>query len=185
MMDQKEFSADIPHQVIYDSFGQSIFSDSQNNCRSPRLTNYAYFMTEKCGLDKTRELKDEKYKTTDDSDEEKIKTDEQCTNNSKENLLLVKKWTQIDNETTLKPPYIWIPSRAPNDSKSKPMKRRKLKQKGKGDLLFMLASRPEKCQSFVQQTQLVKRNADESEKGEQETRSGQDKVMSETASMVS
>ncbi|CAH8830197.1 unnamed protein product [Trichobilharzia szidati] len=138
-------------------------------------------MTEKCGLHKTRELKDEKYKTTDDIDEEKIKNDEQCTNNSKGNLLLVKKWTQIDNETTLKPPYIWIPSRAPNDSESEPMKRRKPKQKGKGDLLFMLASMPEKCQSFVQQTQLIKRNADESEKSEQETRSGEDKAMPETA----
>ncbi|VDP51988.1 unnamed protein product [Schistosoma mattheei] len=116
MVDQEKINiTDIPYQLIYDSFAQSVFSDSQYGYRSPRLTNYAYFMMGKLKRSRieNRKIKEGELINEDNQD---IKIDEEC---------------------------------------------KRSKQKGNGNLLFMLASRPEKCQSFVRQISSRKKDANQ------------------------
>ncbi|CAH8457069.1 unnamed protein product [Schistosoma turkestanicum] len=151
---------DIPHQLIYDSLAQSIFSDSQYSFKYPRLTNYAYFMEKKLKATHTEDTKNEGEIINADNQED-IKIDEDQEKKSGEHLIalnLIKDqlnlWNQTGEESQLKPPYVWLPSKTLDRSENKPMKRKRSKPKGNGNLLFMLASKPEKCHSFVQQKSL-------------------------------
>ncbi|CAH8476505.1 unnamed protein product [Schistosoma bovis] len=159
--------SDIPYQLIYDSFAQSIFSDSQYAYRSPRLTNYAYFMMEKLKRSRieNRKIKEGELINEDNQD---IKIDEECVKNSEEHLIALnllknqlKKWNHIEHESQLKSPYVWIPSKKLDKLENKPVKQKRSKQKGNGNLLFMLASKPEKCQSFVRQISSRKKDANQ------------------------
>ncbi|CAH8444110.1 unnamed protein product [Schistosoma mattheei] len=159
--------SDIPYQLIYDSFAQSVFSDSQYGYRSPRLTNYAYFMMEKLKRSRieNRKIKEGELINEDNQD---IKIDEECVKNSEEHLIALnllknqlKKWNHIEHESQLKSPYVWIPSKKLDKLENKPVKQKRSKQKGNGNLLFMLASRPEKCQSFVRQISSRKKDANQ------------------------
>ncbi|CAH8446501.1 unnamed protein product [Schistosoma haematobium] len=159
--------SDIPYQLIYDSFAQSIFSDSQYAYRSPRLTNYAYFMMEKL---KRSHIENRKIKEGEliNEDNQDIKIDEECVKNSEEHLIALnllknqlKKWNHIEHESQLKSPYVWIPSKKLDKLENKPVKQKRSKQKGNGNPLFMLASKPEKCRSFVRQISSRKKDANQ------------------------
>ncbi|VDP48307.1 unnamed protein product [Schistosoma curassoni] len=168
MVDQEKINiTDIPYQLIYDSFAQSIFSDSQYAYRSPRLTNYAYFMMEKL---KRSHIENRKIKEGEliNEDNQDIKIDEECVKNSEEHLIALnllknqlKKWNHIEHESQLKSPYVWIPSKKLDKLENKPVKQKRSKQKGNGNLLFMLASKPEKCRSFVRQISSRKKDANQ------------------------
>ncbi|CAI2723360.1 unnamed protein product [Schistosoma spindalis] len=167
MIDQEKINIiGIPYQLIYDSFAQSIFSDSQYGFRSPRLTNYAYFMMEKL---KGSHIKNIKIKgELINEDNQDIKIDEECVKNSEEHLIALnllknqlKKWNQIELESQLKSPYVWIPSKKLDKLENKPVKQKRSKRKGNGNLLFMLASKPEKCQSFVRQISSRKKDVNQ------------------------
>ncbi|KAK4472744.1 hypothetical protein MN116_003968 [Schistosoma mekongi] len=155
---------DIPQQLIYNLFEQSIFSDSQYISRWPRLTNYAYFMTENAKIHHVKDTKTELQLMNRDNQEE-ISIDERYAKDSGEHLLALNlfkdqldKWNHMNDKSQLRSPYIWIPS---NKSGNRPLRRKRSKRQGCENLLFMLASKPEKCQSFVRQKSLSKRDTNE------------------------
>ncbi|CAH8487265.1 unnamed protein product [Schistosoma rodhaini] len=182
--------SDIPYQLIYDSFAQSIFSDSQYSYKSPRLTNYAYFMMEKLKGSHIEDIKNEEGELIDE-DNQDIKIDEECVKNSGEHLMtwnLLKsqltKWNHIKDEYQLKPPYVWISSKKLDKSENKPVKRKRSKPKGNGNLLFMLASKPEKCQSFVRQISLTKKDVNQTLVSDYELKRNEQNDISEEASCM-
>ncbi|CAH8447157.1 unnamed protein product [Schistosoma rodhaini] len=182
--------SDIPYQLIYDSFEQSIFSDSQYSYKSPRLTNYAYFMMEKLKGSHIEDIKNEEGELIDE-DNQDIKIDEECVKNSGEHLMtwnLLKsqltKWNHIKDEYQLKPPYVWISSKKLDKSENKPVKRKRSKPKGNGNLLFMLASKPEKCQSFVRQISLTKKDVNQTLVSDYELKRNEQNDISEEASCM-
>uniref|UniRef100_A0A5K4FCB1 SWIM-type domain-containing protein n=1 Tax=Schistosoma mansoni TaxID=6183 RepID=A0A5K4FCB1_SCHMA len=182
--------SDIPYQLIYDSFEQSIFSDSQYSYKSPRLTNYAYFMMEKLKGSHIEDIKNKEGELIDE-DNQDIKIDEECVKNSGEHLMtwnLLKsqltKWNHIKDESQLKPPYVWISSKKLDKSENKPVKRKRSKPKGNGNLLLMLASKPEKCQSFVRQISLTKKDVNQTLVSDYKLKRNEQNDISEEASCM-
>ncbi|VDP55536.1 unnamed protein product [Schistosoma margrebowiei] len=192
MIDQEKINiTDIPYQLIYDSFAQSIFSDSQYGYKSPRLTNYAYFMMDKL---KRSHIENRKIKEGEliNEDNQDIKIDEECVKNSEEHLIALNllkhqlnKCDHIEQESQLKSPYVWIPSKKLDKLENRPVKKKRTKQKGNGNLLFMLASKPEKCQSFVRQISSRKKDANQTLVSDYKIkRNEQNDVSEETSCMV-
>ncbi|XP_018648113.1 hypothetical protein Smp_168360 [Schistosoma mansoni] len=157
---------------------------------APRLTNYAYFMMEKLKGSHIEDIKNKEGELIDE-DNQDIKIDEECVKNSGEHLMtwnLLKsqltKWNHIKDESQLKPPYVWISSKKLDKSENKPVKRKRSKPKGNGNLLFMLASKPEKCQSFVRQISLTKKDVNQTLVSDYKLKRNEQNDISEEASCM-
>ncbi|TNN07135.1 hypothetical protein EWB00_007940 [Schistosoma japonicum] len=130
----------------------------------PRLTNYAYYMTKDVKIHHVKDTKGE-LEFIHGNDQEEISIDKEYSKISGEHLLTLNsfknqlnKWNHMNDESQLRSPYVWIPS---NKSENRPLRRKRSKRQGCENLLFMLASRPEKCQSFVRQKSLSQRDTNE------------------------
>ncbi|CAH8488938.1 unnamed protein product [Heterobilharzia americana] len=148
-------------------------------------------MKGRCEAQHNEILRNQEHTTININNQKKMETSEQYFDSSKEHLLALNllrseldKWNGVEDASSLKSPYIWIPPKKISDAQSKSLNRQKKSiKKGKGNLLFMLASGPERCQSFIQQISLIKTGSNQTQICDHNVQSGMDRIPNKTTCM--